>query len=224
MSILTLSGWNYPADGLAQLVPDAQYFEFSDYPGPDEAINALSAYRNVRHVIGWSTGGWLAMQAIHAGVLAPESLLLLATPYQFVSDERFKDGMGPTTFEQFRANYAVDPERTASRFHALIAKGDKDMRGVMSRLSHHAHAADTSRWLPWLDALASRNLAHVRIKTPSITLIHGENDSIVPVVQSAHLQAHHPQMKYELWQNTCHAPHLHDTERFLSHVRGMYAG
>lgn len=223
MNILTLSGWTQPADALSTLVPGAGSFDYSDHAGPGEAIKALAACRDVPLVIGWSTGGWLAMQAIAAGVLAPRSLLLLASPYQFVNDEGFSDGMGPQTFRQFRQNYDEDPERTASRFHGLVAKGDSDMRGIMARLSHHPDMLDTARWLPWLDALASRNLEDIRLDTPNITLLHGENDAIVPVAQSAHLAARHPQMRRELWQSTCHAPHLHDTERFVNHVKGMYA-
>lgn len=223
MTILTLSGWTQPADALSSLIPGAASFDYSDYAGPNEAIAALARYHEVPFVIGWSTGGWLAMQAIAAGALAPKALLLLATPYQFVSDDHFSDGMGPQTFSQFRQNYSDDPERTARRFHSLVAKGDSDTRGIMERLAHHPHVLDSGRWLPWLDALASRNLEDIRLDTPSIRLLHGENDAIVPVAQSAHLEARHPQMVRELWQNTCHAPHLHDTHRFMSNLKAMYA-
>lgn len=224
MSILTLSGWAQPADALSVLIPGAAAFDFSAYGSADSAIDALASYRDAETVIGWSTGGWLAAQAIAQGVIAPRMLVLVAAPFQFVNDGVFKDGMPEFTFRQFRENYKADPARTSGRFHGLVAKGDADMRAIMERLSHHSDVGDVERWLPWLDALAARPLHDIRLTTPHITLLHGENDAIVPVAQTAQWKQRHPQMQVEIWQNTCHAPHLHDTERFLSKLKADHAG
>lgn len=221
--ILTLSGWTQPAHALSHLIEGAESFDYSDYATPDAAIAALRIHRGRQTVVAWSTGGWLAMQAIAAGTLAPKSLLLIAPPFQFVNGNGFEEGMGPDTFARFRQNYIADPARTSARFHGLVAKGDRDMRAIMEKLEHHPGVTDTARWLPWLDALAGRALHDIRIGTPHITLIHGMNDAIVPVAQSAHIAARHPQMRLETWKDACHAPHLHDTMRFLHTVKALHA-
>lgn len=223
MSILTLTGWNQPADALAGLIPGAHGFDYSHYENPDKAIEALRAFHDASTVIGWSQGGWLAMQAIAAGALAPKSLVLIAPAFQFVNDDTFADGMPRDTFMQFRSNYAADPARTASRFHGLIAKGDKHMRAVIDKLSHHEAVTDTARWLPWLDALAATTLHDIRLDTQRMQLIHGDADAIVPVAQSTHLVERHPHMTLSVWKEASHAPHLHDTERFQAIVKAAYA-
>ena len=223
MTILTLSGWTQPSDALTRILPGAVSFDYSEYTDTAQAIDALSAHRSIKTVVAWSLGGWLAMQAIAAGTLAPASLVLIAPAFQFVNDGNFTDGMPHDTFTQFRQNYITDPERTLTRFHGLIAKGDKNMRTVMAHLAHHPEVANTGRWLPWLDALARDTLHEVRIDTPHITLLHGHNDAIVPVAQSTHIKARNPNIQIEIWQDACHAPHLHDSARFKETVKAAYA-
>ncbi len=222
MSILTLSGWTQPTNALADIIEGALGFDYSNYVSPEKAIEALQVYKNTPNIVAWSMGGWLALQAIAAGALAPRSLLLIAPPFQFVNDANFHDGMPPDIYAQFRENYATQPERTSTRFHGLVAKGDKYFRAVMERLGHHHEVTNTERWLPWLDRLSQSNLGHIAVNTPKITLIHGEEDAIVPVAQSTHLAKRHPQMQVCVWKEVSHAPHFHDTERFLDSVKAAY--
>ncbi|MBA4274438.1 MAG: hypothetical protein C0436_02160 [Alphaproteobacteria bacterium] len=223
MSILTLSGWTQPTNALADHIPGAHGFDYSEYKTPSHAIEALRQFHDTSTIVGWSLGGWLAMRAIAAGALAPKSLVLLAPAFQFVNDDTFIDGMPKDTFAQFRSNYAADPVRTLNRFHGLIAKGDKHMRTVMDKLSHHETVSDTDRWLPWLDALAETSLHDIRLSTRHIHLIHGDADAIVPVAQSAYLLERHPHMTLSVWEGASHAPHLHDTKRFQEIVKTSYA-
>jgi pimeloyl-ACP methyl ester carboxylesterase len=221
MTILTLSGWTQPSDALSRLIPDAVSFDYSDCASMESTFEGLSAYRDTATIVAWSMGGWLTLQAIAEGVLSPKSLLLIAPPFQFVNDAEFSDGMPPDIFTQFRNNYATDPERTSSRFHGLVAKGDRDARGIMAQLEHHQEVTNTDRWLPWLDMLAERTLHETQVTTPNITLLHGVNDAIVPINQSDHILERHAHLTREVWQDACHAPHLHDTPRFLAVVQAM---
>lgn len=216
MSILTLSGWAQPADALNQALGlDAATFDFSDYASPEASFSKLAGY-SPDHVIGWSTGGYLALRAIAAGVLKPQKLTLIAAPYQFVSDAQFKGGMDPATYQLFRESYAKDPARTKLRFHALTAKGDHKMREVMSQLGHHLDVDNTNRWLPWLDALAAGSLRDTDFSAaPPTTIIHGEADAVVPIAQGEALARQLPDARLIRWEGTGHAPHLHDKLRLL---------
>ncbi len=224
MGILTLSGWTQPTDALQPLIPDSRVFDYSEYATPEAAIEALAQFRDIDHIVAWSMGSWLTLRAIEAGALTPQTLLLIATPYQFVNDEHFKDGMPQDTYSMFRENYAKDPKRTSGRFHGLVAKGDAHMRRVMEELSHHPHVVDTGRWLPWLDAMAEDPLHNIKVKTPQIELIHGAKDAIVPYAQGEHLAKHLPQLVRHRWEEAGHAPHIHDKARFQETVRRLHGG
>jgi pimeloyl-ACP methyl ester carboxylesterase len=127
--------------------------------------------------------------------------------------------MGPETFALFRASYAENPARTKDRFHALIAKGDADGKRIMTKLRHHPDVENTARWLPWLDALASYSLADASLaRSPRTLIIHGMNDAIVPLAQSEILLAKLPRATLQRWEQTGHAPHLHDAARLRAAI------
>jgi pimeloyl-[acyl-carrier protein] methyl ester esterase len=146
----------------------------------------------------------------------PKQLTLIAAPYQFVSDERFKSGMDPLTFQLFRESYAKDPARTKQRFHALVAKGDEAPKTILSQLEHHADVDNTGRWLPWLDNLHAVSLRDINLSAvPQTLIIQGAADAVVPQAQGEALLSALPKAKLELWDNTGHAPHLRDKLRLL---------
>ena len=219
MQTLTLSGWTQPVDALFDVVPHAISFDYSDYPDADAAIEGLSVFKDMKGIVAWSMGANLLLRAISANALAPEHVLLIAPPYQFVNRDGFVDGMDTVTFSQFRNNYAHDTQRTVDRFHALIAKGDSKGKEVMKQLHHHPAVTDTGRWLPWLDALGIETLKNLTLPAiPRVKLLHGENDHITPVAQSCYIQALIANIKVERWQDVGHAPHLHDAARFRDWV------
>jgi len=213
--MLTLSGWAQPSDAVARAIaPEAAWFDYSAYPNAAASFEALHTFREHEHVIGWSMGGQLALRAIAAGVLRPRKLTLIAAPYQFVRTPSLAQAMDTLTFTTFRENYVTDPERTAGRFHALVAKGDARFREVMSGLSHHAQVLDTGRWLPWLDDLGATSLAGLDLTAvPETSIIHGTHDAIVPIAQAQLLADAIPSARIERWEGVAHAPHLHDATR-----------
>ena len=219
MHTLTLSGWTQPSDALARYLPGAEVFDYSDYPDAQASFTGLAHFAQVPHVVAWSMGGQLALLAILAGILKPRRLTLIAAPYQFVAGAKVKEAMDPVTFAQFRANYAQHPARTKTRFHALIAKGDKHHTRVMAALGHHPAIEHTPRWLPWLDALGRTSLHGSDFSAlPPTLLIHGEHDAIVPCAQSNYLANALPRARLELWPGAGHAPHLHDPVTFHERI------
>ena len=213
--ILTLSGWAQPADAVAvTLDRPAASLDYSDYASLDAAFDALKKFGPTPCVVGWSMGGELAIRAIAAGVLQPRRLVLIAAPYQFVSGDGFDGGMDPVTYRQFRDSYASDPARTKQRFHALIAKGDARAKEVMAQLAHHPDVDNTVRWLPWLERLGRGSLRDVDLsRLPPTLMLHGTADKIVPFAQGEMLARILPNVQLDRWDETGHAPHLHDRVR-----------
>lgn len=218
MSTLLLSGWAQPADALSHLAPGATQFDYSDYPSFEAAIDALSTLKP-SHVVAWSTGGQLALRALVAGAIKPAHLTLIAAPVQFVSAPHGPKGMDPLTYQLFRDSYAKDPTRTRARFHALVAKGDRDARKVMGQLRDHPEVENTDRWLPWLEAMAAHKLDMAGLASiPPTLIIHGMNDQVVPLTQSEALVAHLPNAQLNRWAEVGHAPHLHDAGRLMDEM------
>lgn len=217
MTTLLLSGWTQPVDALAHLEAGAMQFDYSAHGNADAAMEQM-ARLNPSRVIGWSMGGQLALRAIMARAITPKHLTLIAAPIQFVSDAEVK-GMDPITFRQFRENYANDPARTKTRFHGLVAKGDREMKRVMSLLGHHPKVEDVAHWLPWLDDLAAQRLdAAALASAPPTLIIHGMSDAIVPFVQSEYLARMLPRAQVNGWAEVGHAPHLHDATRLIAEI------
>lgn len=217
MRSLILSGWTQPVDALAAIEPEAETFDYSAYHSPEESLAALKKFKHTKCVVAWSMGGQLALQAMAAGVLKPQHLTLIATPYQFVSGGEIR-GMDPLTFEQFRDNYYRDPARTKSRFHGLVAKGDRDFARVHGLLGHHPEVENTARWLPWLDALGAHSLAETKFAhLPPTLLVHGMEDAIVPHTQSE-LLAKKLNATLSRWEQVAHAPHVHDAARLRAEI------
>lgn len=217
MKTLMLSGWGQPADAMAHVAPDAATFDYSVYATTEQAVEALHLFRDAEHIVGWSLGGQLALHAIAAGALHPRRLTLIGVPFQFVKGGAVDHGMDRFTFDTFRSNYATDPERTATRFHSLLAKGDREARSVMQGLSNHPEIANAARWLPWLDALDRQPPSMLALRiAPATTIIHGSQDAIVPVAQAHMLAAALPDARVDIWDGAAHAPHLHDSARLRS--------
>jgi pimeloyl-[acyl-carrier protein] methyl ester esterase len=215
MSTLILSGWTQSAEPLLALAPAAKVFDYSDFSSIERCFPGLAQFRETEHVIAWSMGGQLALRAIAMGALAPKHLTLIATPYRFVGE----DGMGAETFRLFRESYAKDAARTKTRFHALVAKGDARQSEVVRRLQHHHEVENTSRWLPWLDALGLNDASAEPLeRTPSTLIIHGENDQIVPLAQGEFLARTLPRAKLSRWADVGHAPHAHDVQRLRAEI------
>ena len=218
MKTLLLSGWAQPSNALQMLDPQALHFDYSDYPPGAEVMQKLTEFEDVECIVAWSLGGQLALNAIAESVLKPKHLTLVASQYQFVSDEHVK-GMDPLTFEQFRSNYIANPARTKTRFHALVAKGDSKASEIMKKLEHHAEVENTGRWLPWLDYLMTSPASGQSLKNTLKTLIvHGMEDAIVPCAQAQLLADQMPNARINIWQNVGHAPFLHDPERLRAEI------
>lgn len=213
---LSLSGWAQPADAVsAALGLQAEAFDYSDYGGFEEAMNALAPFSQVPNIVAWSTGGLLAVRAIEAGVLKPEKLTLIATPYQFVKNADFSGGMDPFTYQQFRDNYAANAARTKGRFHALVAKGDVHARRVLEQLQHHPQVENTARWLPWLEALGAyrHRKQNELLDNVGVQLVHGKQDAVADFAQAQAWKGAYPHMQLHAWDEAGHAPHLHDAAR-----------
>lgn len=214
MSTLLLAGWCQPPEALHVLVPDASAFDYSRYGTPEQALEVLDAEGEHECVIGWSMGGWLAARAVAAGALKPRLLVLVAAPFQFVADASMPHGMSRPMFDLFCSSYENETARTASKFHALIAKGDARAIEIARKLTLHPDTHNAAYWLPWLkalDAMPCHDLTFGHF--PTTLVVQGARDAIVHPCQAELWMKHIPDAELLHMPESGHAPHLHAPEQ-----------
>lgn len=219
--IISLSGWGQPHDALREAAPQAEHIDYAAAGSLDSALDMLSAHAQARTVIGWSMGGQLAVHAVARGILRPETLVLIATPYQFAGNQAGTLGMEPLTLERFRSSYLRDPERTLDKAYALIAHKDTRAGYVQPYLDAARQRVQPHPWLYWLDALSAQSCMGADFqKFPHTLLIHGDHDVVVDVKQSSTFQEALPDAKLHVFHGSSHAPHWHDPEGVRDIISG----
>jgi len=213
--IATLSGWGQPHDALAAIAPEATHIDYAHHKSVDDALAAIAAHaKNHDIIIGWSLGGQLAVRAIAAGMFKPKQLVLIATPYQFVTTPENPLGMKRDLYDKFCSNVARHPERALHKAWGLIHKGDSRAGEVRAHLDKQDRRKTLEKdWLHWLDMLDGfsfneNNLAGF----PPTLLIHGDRDVVVGHEQSRLFSDAIPYAKLMIIKGAGHAPHWHDAQ------------
>jgi pimeloyl-ACP methyl ester carboxylesterase len=209
--IVAFSGWGQAHDALANVTPAGTiHIDYSKFPNTG-ALFAFVKDLDPDVVIGWSLGGQLSLRAISEGLFKPRSLVLLATPYQFVASKDIKCAMDRDTFNIFHANFKHDPVKIIKRFITLISLNDSHIHEILSTLRKNIETEGAERWLYWLEELErfSCNLLDFS-QMPKTYSIHGRDDTIVDITQTGLFKPLIADYRLEVFDTCGHAPHLHD--------------
>ncbi len=212
--IVTISGWGQAYDALKAVTPDnATHFDYSNFASTAEFFKNLKG-QNPDVVVGWSLGGQLALRAISEGVISPKSLVLIATPYQFVASKDIKCAMNIDNFNTFYNNFESDPVRTIKRFLTLISLNDSHAHDILVHLRNTTNTEHASRWLYWLEELEKFSCNSVDFSlVPKTFAIHGTDDTVVDSTQTGLFMPLIENYTLEAFTKCGHAPHLHDEAR-----------
>jgi pimeloyl-[acyl-carrier protein] methyl ester esterase len=209
-NIVTFSGWGQSYDALANIAPTANHINYRDFADVESLFASLRDLK-CDVLIGWSLGGQLALRAIDAGIFAPKLLVLLATPFQFLSGKGLRCGMDADTFNAFENEFKRDATKTLAQFSLLIAKNDSTAKQIIIQLKSNK-IDGTDKWLHWLNELHDFSCSRLNFsKMPKTLSIHGRDDTIVDATQAG---IFHPLIKnYQsvILEQCGHAPHLHDS-------------
>lgn len=222
MKTATLSGWGQPHDALAVIAPEATHIDYAHHKSVPDALAYISAQaKDSDMVIGWSLGGQLAARAIAAGMFKPKKLVLIATPYQFVTTQKKSLGMKRDLYDKFRNNVARHPERALHKAWQLIASGDSRANQVRAHLDKQDKRKILEKnWLHWLDMLDGFSFDGINLADfPPTLLIHGDKDAVVSPEQSRRFSAAIPYAKLMIINDAGHAPHWHDGEMVTQILR-----
>jgi pimeloyl-ACP methyl ester carboxylesterase len=224
MRIMTLSGWGQPHDALAETFPDAMHLKYAHLPSMQQALEHIAdTGKGYDVVVGWSLGGRLAVQAILAGLMKPDKLVLIASAFQFSRSTELPLGIPREQYEKFRGNYQRNALRTLDKGWELIVKGDKHAEHIRNRFSDTAKQAMLAHdWLRWLDDLNGLTLHGASLaEMPPTLLLHGANDVVVTPDQSRYYTGLLPQAKLVMLEACGHAPHWHDPQLVRDTVEGF---
>jgi pimeloyl-[acyl-carrier protein] methyl ester esterase len=212
---ITISGWGQNFDALENIAPNAHHIDYKNCSNIEEFFDKIKG-QTPDVLIGWSLGGQLALRAIDAGLLAPKLLVLLATPFQFITGKGLKCGMDPDTFHGFEKDFAEDPIKTLKQFSVLVAKNDAKAKEIIAKLKQNDNE-NISNWQYWLQELGEFSCQKLNFsKAPKTLVIHGCDDTIVDYTQSGIFRPLIKNYKSFIFENCGHAPHLHDENQVRS--------
>jgi len=176
--IVFLSGWGQRSNilNLNDKFNGVEYLDYLPFSSIELTFSQLQL-QNPDITIGWSLGGQIAINAILNNVITPKLLILLATPFQFLSDNYYKIGVDPKIYNNFCDNLSKDPEKLLKRFHLMMLQGDKRFLEFKSKYFYHNNFNNLRYWLDYLvDFSAAKYDFSNFCKTE---LIYGKNDKIV---------------------------------------------
>lgn len=166
--------------------------------------------------LGWSLGGQVALQAALDEPRRVDGLVLVGATPRFVQDADWPCAMAQTTFHQFAAALADDPNATLLRFLALQVSGDEHARATLKLLRAELAQrppASAHGLRQGLDLLLATDL---RARLGALHCPHhwlfGDRDTLVPPSAGACISALAGDATVDVIAGAGHAP-------FLSHPR-----
>lgn len=223
--VVLLNGWGYTANlwsGLrreagmeALLVAEPCQNAHSIDEWADQLADDLPANSSI---IGWSLGAMLALCLAKRHPDRVGRMLLIGATPCFVAKRGWAYGLAATVVAQFQADFAQNPQRTLKRFLALQVFGDQARASVTPKLGANLSTDESS--INELECgLRILTTTDLRQSLPDTcipcTLVHGDNDSIIPLAAASYLQQRLPGSRLIVRERTGHAP-LITEEAFLA--------
>ena len=173
----------------------------------------LGAYDN-EVVIGWSLGGQVAIRLIEKQILKPKLLILIATPFQFVEDDKNEVGMPAESFNQFQNFLDENPAQALAYLGHLASLGDKNPQDVLNCM---VAVQDTDNLNSWLKELKDFNCFNVDFKNfPKTVYVCGDGDAVVNSKQYKYFSERLSDFEMKLIFSCGHAPHFSHKNEFLN--------
>lgn len=173
----------------------------------------LKAYDN-EVVIGWSLGGQVAIRLIEKQILKPKLLILIATPFQFVENDKNEVGMPLELFNQFQNVLDENPAQALAYLGHLTSLQDKNPEDV---LNYMVAVQNTDNLNSWLQELKNFNCFNVDFKNfPKTIYICGDGDAVVNSKQYTYFNERLGDFEVQTIFSCGHAPHFSHKNEFLN--------
>lgn len=168
-----LTDWAIDCAALPSLTDDAldAWLDELDDRLPDHAWLA-----------GWSLGGMLAMALAERRRGRCPGVITLGSNLSFVTRHDWRYALPSATLATFQGRWASAPEKTRSRFFALVARGSASYARMIRQLEQHAATLTVEQALAGLSLLAHIDL-QPQLAPGHCPRLHlfAELDALVPV-------------------------------------------
>lgn len=146
------------------------------------------------HLVGWSLGGELALAFASCFPERVDTLTLISSTPCFMNRSDWTSGQPTSLLDDFDQRLQENPAALLKRFATLIRHGDSTATRDKALSAHLLAVTETdpdrlATGLTFLRTLDLRNLCAMDEERPSITLIHGTADHVVPLEASLWLEA-----------------------------------
>lgn len=222
--VLLLSGWAHGEEALSPVSEalagcgQVESFSLAASSSGHAAQDDISSYaRTVSNhldkwdeparLVGWSTGGMLA---IEAAALHPEKvacLVLLSATARFCSTDGYPSGVKPAVLRAMIRSLRKNPEGVVSDFISRALKPMSVSEDVLETRAQAALACGVEPLALGLEYLAETDLRHRldSIAVPCL-IIHGKLDMIVPFEAAEFLHSNISGSRMELLASAGHCP------------------
>lgn len=203
----SFSGWGMQPAALSALAPPA--FDYLALPSLAACAAECKRLPPLDWLVGWSLGGYVALRALAEGWLTARRVLLLAPPFRYEANAEFPEGVPTAVLDGLSAALSRDVPGTLAHLAGLVANGDAQEKTVRRHALAHAHP--TPYLAEWLEVLRHEDCVGMNFAAlPPVTLVHGADDAVTPIAQTAYFKARAPHWRFEEWPKCGHAPHWHD--------------
>jgi pimeloyl-[acyl-carrier protein] methyl ester esterase len=213
--LLLIPGWGFDArvwQPLADLLKLDFRLHYAIEDTPDGAI-----------ICGWSLGALSAMQLALAQPERISSLVLIGATPRFVQAPDWPQAQPLAVLQAFAAAVAADAQAALRRFVALLNQGDAQARRLTRELSAMLDLVPSLEVLAaGLATLRDTDLrAQVGKICQPVLLLHGAQDSLMPIAAVEWLAQQLPHARLEIFPGTAHAPLLADPQRCAKLLMGF---
>lgn len=176
--IVVLSGFSLKPELFTKVLGKrATLIDYLPMGGMEELWEALTPHANAPVAIGWSLGGMLLVKAVDEGIIRPQHLILIGTPFQFVADSIIACATPKSEFEKFARDWKNQANSIQEKFLYLISYSSGKQREISKLLAGHI---DNNPHPYWLSVLENYSCAHVNFSTfPNGVIVHGKGDRLV---------------------------------------------
>lgn len=211
---LTISGWGQDQDLISNILDlPCDSLDYTNKKISDVIDDISLRKQKYDCIIGWSLGGQIALEL--SKYIAVNKLILVSTPYKFISSETYDLGIKEKEFKGFQYLLKKNKQKLLEHFRDLIMENNVDKEQLS--LSNN----NTQDLLCWLEFLGQFNGNNNFPNIDNIMLIYGKLDKIVKYQQGELYLQKFNNASLEIFPLASHIPFLHDTRRFNQLVRGF---
>lgn len=161
---------------------------------------------------GWSLGAMLAMLAASRFPERIKKLILIGATPNFMKRTNWSDGVPLNMIDKLGSGLRVNPASTLRRFITIFNQGDVNARDIARNLTDFALAKPPTLE-SGLDLLKHTDLRPIVNEiTQPVLLLHGKNDSLMPLSSAKWLEKNMKKAKLAVLPDAAHAPFLSDTQ------------